>query len=662
MRYGRRSRDIIPSEDSESDIMEVINDNVIVASKKDTEDNADDMAETVKYAPPGTICEVYNLYQSKRDDNGRTSWTKKKPDDLPSTGEDPESAQYALIVRHVKCYDGRKPLQIHSIVVQSERLKKVLGEVLDGYPGVTMTLERVEFRSPFKPFVHRWERFASARDQELDSVTKSHVDLLYTTLEEELRDTIARKNDLVLNGVVTHDLLWTIFEPEDEIFSMVGGRPRAFRFKSGETNCRTGAFDLEAQYIDFDGEDFGFRDKDFEVVPFGGTMPITALPVFPLRHHSDQISIRDALIARGAVWETYKGYHFKYYEGLAVGRYMRREFKFNIKSRIIIDAEAFNTFNPDESVSVYPTCGKELTDDERLLAAPTLRGYSLKEKRWLEFNLDSVKEIVWDAQAFDSLVLPQDQQDLKTLILAFANAQSKQADSFDDVVQGKGRGIIMQLSGPPGVGKTLTAESVAEVMKVPLYVMSAGDLGTSASRVEEALKDILRMVPKWGAVLLLDEADVFMEARNSTDLWRNELVSIFLRMLEYYEVSFYSVITTNKLTIILQGILFLTTNRAGNIDPAFESRIHVSIVYPDLDMTSRRHIWQQFLTRTAGTEQFSDEQLETLAGVSLNGRQIKNVLKTAHLLAWSQEKPLAYEHLQTVLKLREATLHTANGV
>jgi hypothetical protein len=476
-------------------------------------------------------------------------------------------------------------------------------------------------------------------------VTKSHLQLLYTILEEELRDTIARKNDLVLNGVVTHDLLWTIFEPEDEIFSMDGGHPRAFRFESGEVNCRTGAFDLEAKYIDFDGDDFGFRDKNFEVPPFGGTMPITALPVFPLRHHTDQITVRDSLVARGAVWEHYKGYHFKYYEGLAVGRFMRREFKFNIKSRIIIDAEAFNTFNPDESVSVYPTCGKELTDDQRLLATPTLRGYSLKEKRWLEFNLDSVKEIVWDSQAFDSLVLPQGQQDLKALILAFANAQSKQADSFDDVVQGKGRGIIMQLSGPPGVGKTLTAESVAEVMKVPLYVMSAGDLGTSASSVEGALKDILQMVPKWGAVLLLDEADVFMEARNSTDLLRNELVSIFLRMLEYYE-----------------GILFLTTNRAGNIDPAFESRIHVSIVYPDLDINSRHHIWQQFLDRTAGTEKFSDEQLETLAGVSLNGRQIKNVFKTAHLLAWSQEKPLTYEHLQTVLKLKDATSPTANGV
>ena len=54
----------------------------------------------------------------------------------------------------------------------------------------------------------------------------------------------------------------------------------------------------------------------------------------------------------------------------------------------------------------------------------------------------------------------------------------------------------MLLSGPPGVGKTLTAESVAEVMKVPLYVLNASDQGTSASRVEEHMKAILRMVPK----------------------------------------------------------------------------------------------------------------------------------------------------------------------
>ena len=73
-------------------------------------------------------------------------------------------------------------------------------------------------------------------------------------------------------------------------------------------------------------------------------------------------------------------------------------------------------------------------------------------------------------------------------------------------------------------------------MRVPLYAMSAGDLGVDARVFEAKLKDILKLIPKWGAVLLLDEADVFMEARDSTNLDRNELVSIFLRILEYYEV------------------------------------------------------------------------------------------------------------------------------
>lgn len=69
--------------------------------------------------------------------------------------------------------------------------------------------------------------------------------------------------------------------------------------------------------------------------------------------------------------------------------------------------------------------------------------------------------IKWNARAFDSLVLPHTQQDLKQLILAFADAHYEHLDSFDDIIQGKGHGFIMLPSGPPGVGKTLTTESVA---------------------------------------------------------------------------------------------------------------------------------------------------------------------------------------------------------
>jgi hypothetical protein len=406
---------------------------------------------------------------------------------------------------------------------------------------VTTTLERLEFEAPFKPIVHRWEDITLAREEETDPTTKAHVDLFYKIMNEELKEVIDRMKDLVANGVITFDLVWTIMEPEDVVLSSRGGSLRAYQFNSlSRTRCGWAA---AASYVEFDGTLFGFKGDGFAINTFTGTVPITSLPLYPLKHHKDKDAIRSMLVARGKLWEEHKGYHYKSYEGAAISRTWddrndeEKETKYFVKSRVIIDAEGYNIFHPNTSVNTSVDIGKELeSDQQRLFATPWLHGYALKDKEWLMFHLEMTQEIEWDDDAFKSLVLPREQENLKDVILAVAKAQSKKLDAFDDVVQGKGRGIIMQLAGPPGVGKTLTAESVAEVMKVPLYVMSAGDLGMNADSVESSLKDILRMVPKWGAVLLLDEADVFMEARDATDLARNELVSIFLRMLEYYEV------------------------------------------------------------------------------------------------------------------------------
>lgn len=487
-------------------------------------------------APQGSICETYNLYRSKPDENGRSTWTNKVPDNLAKPSEGSVSSQYALIVRRVKSYDPHKTLNIHSISIQSKPLKTVLSIVFECYSGITMGLDRVEFESPFRPFVHRWERFSKARDDEQDPELKSLIQLLYDTLFEELSDTFSRKKDLIAHGVITDDLLWTLFEPGDIIYDTVDERPRAFVFRAdGRDKC--GNFVISAGYIDFNGTKFGEAGHSTKIPAFEGTAPISALPVFPLSYHPNEAEMRKHLIARGKLWEEYRGYHYKYYEGIAEGRFLGRPVKFNIKSRIVIDTEGFNKFEPNDAVRIRGVYHDTLGDAQRLLATPVLRGYALKDKKWLDFYLDGVKEIVWNENAFGSLVLPHAHQNLKSMILSFAEAQAAGLDTFDDVIQGKGKGVIMLLSGPPGVGKTLTAESVAEVMKVPLYMLSAGDLGTSAKRVEDALRDVLEMVPRWGAVLLLDEADVFMEERNSTDLERNELVSIFLRLLEYYEVS-----------------------------------------------------------------------------------------------------------------------------
>lgn len=186
-------------------------------------------------------------------------------------------------------------------------------------------------------------------------------------------------------------------------------------------------------------------------------------------------------------------------------------------------------FADEDDESTHPA---PLTAEQKLICTPLLRGYSLKNKMWLNFFVNCVEDIEWQKDAFDRLVLPKNQ---KELVLGFTESQRKNRDTFDDVIEGKGRGMIILLCGPPGVGKTLTSEAVAEEMKVPLYLMSAGDLGFDPRHVETKLQDILEMCSRWNAVLLLDEADVFLEQRSLHELERNKLVSIFLRVLEYYE-------------------------------------------------------------------------------------------------------------------------------
>lgn len=55
--------------------------------------------------------------------------------------------------------------------------------------------------------------------------------------------------------------------------------------------------------------------------------------------------------------------------------------------------------------------------------------------------------------------------------------------------------------------------------------MSAGELGETATEVEDSLELVLELANKWNAILLLDECDIFLEARTTTDLRRNRLIS-----------------------------------------------------------------------------------------------------------------------------------------
>ena len=104
-----------------------------------------------------------------------------------------------------------------------------------------------------------------------------------------------------------------------------------------------------------------------------------------------------------------------------------------------------------------------------------------------------------------------------------------------------------------------------------------------------------------------------------------------------------------------RGVLFMTANRMLVLDKAVESRIHIRIKYPELDTTSRRRIWRNFMDLLPKENvKLSEEDLDLLAERPMNGRQIKNVIKTAELLSIVQQQPLGLTQIDTVLRIAPA--------
>jgi hypothetical protein len=77
-----------------------------------------------------------------------------------------------------------------------------------------------------------------------------------------------------------------------------------------------------------------------------------------------------------------------------------------------------------------------LSETDLLICSPKVKGFCLQDKAWRIFDVDCIEDVDWDIHAFDSLVLPEG---YKELILAFVDSQLKRGDSFDDVINGKGK-------------------------------------------------------------------------------------------------------------------------------------------------------------------------------------------------------------------------------
>lgn len=173
---------------------------------------------------------------------------------------------------------------------------------------------------------------------------------------------------------------------------------------------------------------------------------------------------------------------------------------------------------------------ENLRDDDIVVLPSRVIGYVLRERRWALLDVQKLRPIPPKADGFRELKLPRGHKDMvQALVRSHSMRREIDAatqDSADfDVVRGKGRGLIILLHGVPGVGKTSTAECIAESTGKPLFPITCGDLGLTPPDVEKNLRGIFQLAQAWDCVLLLDEADVFLAQRTKTDIKRNALVS-----------------------------------------------------------------------------------------------------------------------------------------
>ena len=309
----------------------------------------------------------------------------------------------------------------------------------------------------------------------------------------------------------------------------------------------------------------------------------------------------------------------------------------NTRSRIRTDFWLANTPHaPHEEDSDALDVNVAVLDEEaevedrspEIPVHPFVPVYHLSRHRRYRINVGLLEEYRYQTDLGAQLVLPALQKQLLDVLVSQGRIE------FQDIVEGKGSGACILLSGPPGVGKTLSAEVFAEATRRPLLSVQADQLGVSPEGIEQRLQEVLRRASRWNAVLLLDEADVYINARN-LNIQHNAMVAAFLRVMEHHTAT-----------------IFMTCNFLEQVDDAVASRCLARIKFEKPDVSDQRRIWgiMNELNHTG----LSDDDLDAIVSEhdDLTGRDIKQLLKLGSLWAESQQEPVSPQAIGFVKAFR----------
>ncbi|GKU10593.1 unnamed protein product, partial [Fusarium langsethiae] len=560
------------------------------------------------------------------------------------------------------------------LTVHSAPLLQILRRYVFYYPSATVDSTAMWLEEPFALVAHHYREIQAHfdankakivqgvdTDTQIDNIKKDedeevtglrHLGWLLAFFKKAVLDDMINEQNRHADDMCTFRMLWLLYKPGMTVYHESDGHLGAYVLQSVDTDpgilsivppMRPKSYTIKVWSLDFDGKYVGRVGKTITIAPFEGVRPIRSLQLVPsdIIDRDDNGKWREKLEDNGKKWYQLLPGGQVHYSGPVLGETKRQTaaplptttgvvYGEGSHPELVLDWVMFETWaekvfqsvNAKTVVAYDPIhplgfLGLTMTYWILLSTRTLLFQTQRRDQNIVIYYVDVQLDVTYcnpprpNIRAIDTLVMPPERKDMiKALIQKFTS------NDLDKTRQQAWRADYIENKGD---------ECIAEYTERPLLSLTCGDIGTNEVKMEAQLSKWFQLAEKWGAVMLIDEADVYLERRQVTDLKRNSLVAVFLRCIEYY-----------------RGILFLTTNRVGQFDDAFISRIHVIIHYEKLNPEGQKKVWMQFFDKLdydredfKVTRRAKDYILEdgAISEMEWNGREIRNAFQTAVALA-----------------------------
>ncbi|KAJ2994012.1 hypothetical protein NUW58_g1665 [Xylaria curta] len=542
---------------------------------------------------------------------------------------------------------------------------------------------------PYEWIFHNWKKISQAASEDEGKCTSLHAELLLEFIKAERPTTWGKLNEVESGECekIAFEDLWLIYPAGVTVFAKDDGAWRAYKVERTDSNSpsSSGLMSIHCLYLDLDptGQRLTPHREVLSIQSYTSERPIADLQVVPEWCFQGRNDLHDQLLKRGkSFWEHTRKVYYKEYSGDAWPRSSRKDpvsiiIDYVTSSKHIeVTGNASDTSYGGSTCSVclgevlglpsYPTgashdlddgielCGSSNRKNEEssldvnaalLFCPPRIWAFSLTHKSWESILPKDIGEVRRQDDALAELEMVADHKNyLESALLT--HLRDGQGVNSGGMVRRKGRGFNILLHGGPGTGKTLTAEWLAAKHVVPLYKITCGELGMDVDILEKRLQEVFLRATNWRALLLLDDADIFIKTRSIQDLRRYAIVSIFLHQLDDSE-----------------ALLLMTTNHV-DLDPSLGSRVDIAIPLPRINFESQKRIWKIWIRHLGSLapnqvqvqvlEQFIEFDLETAeegAYITMNGRQIRSCISAASALARQDGERLGITHIRKILRL-----------